>query len=275
MFAQFFNLLEDYKILVRISYITLAIQLFIKLVITFGRENYVVKRILFFICLLCTWKAEAQLADLPAMNIMTQGARNIISWNSQFDGIKSIAIQRSTDSVKNFVTIGVVSKPKKGIGNYTDEKPVAGKNYYRLSVNFAGDIEWFSNTYKVYLDSATIAKSLEQAIQSGTSKSILPDKTNNTITPTLPVDTVFHYTPSAKVFTNPFTGHININLDDAVGKLYSVRFYTPDKEEILRISRVTKTRLVVDKNNFNSTGTYLFEVYLGEDLFESGYITIY
>lgn len=216
------------------------------------------------------------------MSIMTQGAKNLINWNCQFEGVKSIAVQRSTDSIKNFVTIGVVSKPKKGLGNYTDDKPVAGKNFYRLSVNFTGDIEWFSNTYKVFLDSTTIAKSLEQAIQSGTSKSILPEKdktttgTNTTVNiPPPPVDTVFHYTPSSKVFTNPFTGHININLDDAVGKLYTVRFYTPEKEEILRVPRITKTRLVVDKNNFNSTGTYLFEVYLGEELVESGYVTIY
>lgn len=209
------------------------------------------------------------------MNIMTQGAKNIISWNCQFDGVKSIAIQRSSDSVKNFVSIGIVSKPKKGMGNYTDEKPVAGKNYYRLSINFTGDIEWFSNTYKVFLDSATVAKSLEQAIQSGTSKSILPDKTTGNNSVVLPVDTVFHYTPSDKVYTNPFTGHINISLEDAVGKLYSVRFFTPDKEEVLRVSRVTKTKIVVDKNNFNSTGTYLFEIYLGEELKESGYVTIY
>jgi hypothetical protein len=233
----------------------------------------------FCLSIFISLQALAQLAELPSMKIETQDARNIITWNSQFDGIKSIAIQRSADSVKNYVTIGVVSKPKKGLGTFTDTKPVSGKNYYRLSINFAGDIEWFSNTYKVYLDSATIAKSIEGAIQSGTTNSIAPPTNTNTNTTTTttvtPVSTVFHYTPSTKVFTNPYTGHINVNIDEAVGKRYSVRFYTPAKEEVLRIARITKKVLVVDKNNFNSTGTYMFELYNGTDIIETGYVTIY
>jgi hypothetical protein len=247
---------------------------------TFVRVKFFrLKLISFFLTLLCyTCFCFAQVADLPAMLIETKDANNTITWNCQYDGVKSIAIQRSTDSVRNFVTIGVVNKPKKGISTYTDTKPVSGKNYYRLSVNFSGDLEWFSNTYRVFLDSATIARSIEKAIQSGTSNSILPDP-NATAKPgtdkTAPVDLVFRYTPSAKVFTNPYSGHINISLDDANGKRYNIRFLTPDKIEVLRIGRIRKKFLVVDKNNFNSTGTYAFELYDGTNLVESGYITIY
>lgn len=240
-------------------------------------------RVLIQLCigLLVGLSVQSQVVVLPSMQIETHEAKNIITWNCQFDGVKSIAIQRSTDSVKNYVTIGVVTKPKKGIGNFTDTKPVSGKNYYRLSVNFAGDLEWFSNTYKVYLDSATLAKSIEQAIKSGTTNSVpIPNAptvvpTSNTPSTPVPESTEFHYTPSAHVFTNTYTGHITINLDEVVGKRYSLRFYTPDKEEVLRIGRITKKVLIVDKNNFNSTGTYSFELYEGTEVVETGYVTIY
>jgi hypothetical protein len=228
--------------------------------------------------LLCfTSFSFAQLTDLPAMLIETKDAINTISWQCQFDGVKSIAIQRSTDSVRNFVTIGVVNKPKKGVGSFHDTKPVSGKNYYRLSINFAGDLEWFSNTYKVFLDSATIARSIEKAIQSGTSNSILPttDNTSKGTDKTPVIDPIFRYTPSTRVFTNPYSGHINVSLDNTVGKRYSLKFFTPEKEEVLKVGRILKKFIVVDKNNFNSTGTYQFELYDGSELVESGYVTIY
>lgn len=226
------------------------------------------------------FQIEAQtpvIPTLPSMNIVTENAQNILTWNAQFDGIKSIAIQRSADSVRNYVTIGVLTAPKKGIQTFTDTRPEVGKNHYRLSVNFAGDMEWFSNTYKVILDSATIAKSLNEKIVSGTtnSKSVPTTNNSNNNVNTTTSSNDFYYTPSAKIYTNPYTGHININLEDAKSRKYSVRFYDPKKNEVLRISRILKTVLVLDKNNFNSKGTYKFELLDGETLVETGFVTIY
>jgi hypothetical protein len=219
----------------------------------------------------------AQLPDLPQMNIVTENAQNTMSWNSQYDGIKSIAIQRSADSIRNFITIGVLNAPKKGAGYYTDDRPLAGKNYYRLSINFAGDVEWFSNLYKVVLDSAVIARSMEEAIKSGITKtntnynSASTGGTSNT--ESKPTD--FYYTPSTQVYTNPYTGHININLADALSKKYSIRIFDPSKNEVLRVARVIKTNLILDKANFNLPGTYSFQLFDGTTLIETGYITIY
>jgi hypothetical protein len=211
--------------------------------------------------------------QLPAMLIVTDNAKNVLSWTCQFDGVKSIAIQRSADSVRNFATIGVISAPKKGVQTYTDTRPQIGKNYYRLSITFAGDVEWFSNNYKVIMDSAVIAKSLEGAIKSGTTNAIDAPTSNNTTTKTESTD--FYYTPSTRIYTNPYTGHINIDLEDALSKKYSIRFFEPNKTEVVRISRVTKTKLVLDKNNFNARGTYNFQLFDGSVLVETGYVTIY
>ena len=48
---------------------------------------------------------------------------NILSWTCQYNGIKSIAVQRSTDSVYNYATVGYVKKLKKGPQAYIDEHP--------------------------------------------------------------------------------------------------------------------------------------------------------
>lgn len=230
------------------------------------------------ICLACVQKSQAQAPPpptLPMMSIVTDNAKNILSWVSQYDGVKSIAIQRSADSVRNFTTIGVLTNPKKGVQRFIDELPLAGKNHYRLSVNFAGDLEWFSNTYKVVIDSAVLANSLKGAIKSGTTNSIAPknDSPSDPNEPAKPKE--FYYTPSLRVYSNPYTGHINISLEDATSKKYSIRFFDPNKNEVLKISRIPKKQLILDKNNFNSRGTYQFQLFDGTELVETGYITIY
>jgi hypothetical protein len=237
--------------------------------------------------LLCSFSLKAQTnintqnssqtpASLPAMTIITDAAENILSWHCQYEGVKSISIQRSADSVRNFVTIGVLTSPKKGNHIFKDLRPVVGKNYYRLSIEFGGDLEWFSNTYKVILDSVTIAKSLEQKIKTGTTEAINPViTTNKDKTETSNTGTDFYFIPSAKIYTNPYTGHININLEDALSRRYSIRFFDPSKKEVLKISRVSKTVLILDKNNFNSRGIYSFQLFDGSSLLETGYVTIY
>ncbi|MBL7764550.1 MAG: hypothetical protein JNJ58_00520 [Chitinophagaceae bacterium] len=230
------------------------------------------------VILLFSLQARSQ-PELPAMNLVTEKAFNILKCTVQFDGVRSIAVQRSADSIRNFITIATTNAPKKGLFSYIDKHPTVGMNYYRLSVIFAGDVEWFSNTYKVFLDSAILAKSLKESIETGTSKAKLPDPGSaDSNTPSEeksknPKD--FYYTPSSRVYTNPYTGHININLEDARTHKYSIRFLDPDKNEVLRISRATKSFLVLDKNNFNARGIYHFQLYDGTTLTETGYITIY
>lgn len=43
-------------------------------------------------------------------------------------------------------------------------------------------------------------------------------------------------------------------------KKYAVRFYDPEEKEVLRIARISKTVLILDKNNFNARGTYHFKL---------------
>lgn len=171
------------------------------------------------------------------------------------------------DSVLNFSSIGFLTKAGKGNHEFRDEHPELGKNYYRIQVLFNSDIEWYSNVYKVVLDSATISASRNGALNTGSSNQFTGGSNNHSA--------YFTFTPSTQVFTNPYTGHINIVLGDALRKRYSIKFFDPDKEEVLYIPRIRNTNVVLDKYNFQAKGTYSFQLFDGQEMIESGHITIY
>ena len=96
-------------------------------------------------------KAQPVLPDIVGA---TDKGINVLSWTSQYDGIKSIAVQRSSDSVYNFATIGYVKNLKKVTQAFIDGHPVPGNNWYRLYINFNSDLTWYSNRFKIFVDSA-------------------------------------------------------------------------------------------------------------------------
>lgn len=238
-----------------------------------NRLNLLAATAIFFLVPVGTWAQQTAYPDLPSMTVVTEKATNKLSWNCQYDGVKSIAIQRSNDSVKNFITIGVINNPRKGQQSFIDERPMVGRNNYRLFILFSGDVEWYSNLYKVNLDSATLAKSVNATLSTGTTTANTNYQQNGTASTPVPTD--FYFTPSTQVYSNPYTGHININLKDALSRKYSIRFYDPKKNEVLRVSRVSKPVLILDRNNFQSPGTYAFQLFDGTTVVETGYITIY
>lgn len=228
--------------------------------------------ILFTLLSYCALAQEAEIPALPSLKIETKEGYNFLSWVNTYDGLKSVQIQRSADSVLNFVTIGNIAKPVSGVQRFTDKTPMLGKNYYKVRVLFQSELEWFSNTYKVILDSATIAASRQQALLTGSTKATSTGREEE-IESKEPKG--FYYEPSTQVYTNPYTGHVVISLNDANEKRYSLRFYNPEKEEVLYISRIKKTHIILDKYNFNARGTYQFKLFDGDTVKETGYITIY
>jgi hypothetical protein len=232
------------------------------------------KQILFLLLLLSigfvSFAQNPEIPTLPGLKIETKDGYNHLSWVSEYDRLKSVQILRSQDSVLSFIAIGNIAKPKKGVQKFVDKNPKLGKNYYKVRVLFASELEWFSNTYKVVLDSATVAASRLRSVSTGStnSKSIDNTQDNSDFTD-------FYYEPSTKIYTNPYTGHIMINLEDARQKRYALKFYNPRKEEVLYISRIKKKHIVLDKYNFNAKGTYSFKLMESDEIKETGYITIY
>lgn len=231
---------------------------------------------IFLLGLLWSTDSFAQ-ATLPDMQILTQKGVNILSWVCQYDGIKSIAVQRSSDSVFNFATIGYVKNTKKGTQGYIDGHPLPGNNFYRLYIAFNSDLTWYSNRVKIKIDSAQLMQ-----------KAVLPPNdslqnmlgniiTNDGKTEDLSGVVTYSYVRSQYVFTNPFTGHINIELpDDAkVQDVFSLRFFDAKNTPVLDVPKVAEHSVILDKRNFQRKGLYKFELLKNNKVVETGYVTIY
>ncbi|MCB0700416.1 MAG: hypothetical protein H6551_12235 [Chitinophagales bacterium] len=271
---------------------------------------------------------------LPDIVGATNKGINVLSWSCQYSGLKSIAVQRSSDSVVNFVTIGYVKDLKQGVQAYIDGHPNPGDNWYRLNIAFSSDLTWYSNRIKIYNDSASLLEkgvippndSLQRyastiKIESNdvvastfdpktdatpvytgnranadntrvntartpvrstnaTVSSTTPSQPKPTIKLDIPMDqnsNQIGYMKSQYVFTNPFTGHVTLELPQNTRSTYAIRFYEKGNERtpILDVPRIRQKQVIIDKRNFGKKGIYKFILFEGTDKMEEGYITIY
>lgn len=263
--------------------------------------------------------AQTEPPVLPDVIAASDKGINVISWTCQYDGIKTIAVQRSADSVFNYSTIGYVKNLKKGTQAFIDGHPQPGANWYRLYIAFSSDLTWYSNNIKVVVDSATIlekgvippndslqkhastvqinpediiASTLEPAAPTVGNVSVAgrPNISspavggNITSSPklnlNLPKDdevNQFTYVKSRHVFTNPFTGHVTLELPDDMREPYAIKFYKQGDERnaVLDIPRIRKSKVIIDKHNFQGKGMYKFVLFKGTVQIEEGYISIF
>lgn len=226
--------------------------------------------------LLTVQDVHAQVPELPNLKIETLKGSNIIHWYSSYKNIKSISVERLGAGSASWSSLGIINRPRKGKKSFTDDEPLLGASKYRLKILFEGNVDWYSNTYTVNLTAEMLAQSGRMVINSGNSDvEEYQSGRKDTVGNEKPTFTDFYYEPSTQVYTNPYTGHINITLGDARRKRYSLKFFDPNKNEVLEISRVKNTNIILDKFNFNATGIYFFQLYDGEDLVETGYVTVY
>ncbi len=92
------------------------------------------------LCLLTLVFAAGNLSAqeiLPGITVKNFSGKIIISWRNQYPlEVKTINIQRSFDSLKNFSTIGTVLAPQNAENGFVDELPPYNKMYYRLFISF-------------------------------------------------------------------------------------------------------------------------------------------
>lgn len=74
---------------------------------------------------------------LPGITVKNYNGKIIVSWKNQYPiEVKTINIQRSFDSTKNYNTIGSVLNPQNTENGFVDETPPYNKMYYRLFISF-------------------------------------------------------------------------------------------------------------------------------------------
>lgn len=249
-------------------------------------------RLLLFLFLFIGTKTIAQ-PLLPDMVGVTQKGMNILSWTSQYERLKSIAVQRSNDSFFNYTTIGYVKDLKKGPQAFIDGHPVPGKNWYRLQIAFGSDLTWQSNRIMLFVDSAQLLQmrvmapndSLQKLasrvrfVDTAALKLVSPNGVTKPVLsvaiPDNPEADAYAYIKSQYVFTNPFTGHVNVEIKDAKAFKYSLKFFNQQEVQVLTVPRLTEPAIIIDKRNFQNKGIYRFELMRDQEKLETGYITIY
>lgn len=228
---------------------------------------------------------------LPGIIGITQKGINLLSWTSQYEGIKSIGVQRSSDSVFNYITIGYVKNLKKGPQAFIDGHPAPGNNWYRLYIVFNSDLTWYSNRFRLHVDSAqllsaSVGTPSNDSLQKFAGRVHITDTSAIAVAATKPVLTIgsvdnpsdvdaYAYIRSQYVFTNPFTGHVNVEIKDAKQVRYSLQFYDGKNAKVLDIARIPDAAIIIDKRNFQRKGLYRFELLRDKEKLEAGYITIY
>jgi hypothetical protein len=223
---------------------------YVYLILEFLRMSYIYRLLIIILgCSLIAMSASGQ-ATLPVINAATTQGINIISWINPYEnGIKSIAVQRSADSNYNFSTIGIVPNVKKGQQSFVDPNPMIGKNWYRLVIVFTSETDWKSDLAKVMVDSAEIANR-KPLPPSDSLQKIINNTTANTANNIAAVEainsavTTVTLPKSQYVFTNPFTGNINIEVSDALQVNYTLLFFDKNKKQILKIPRLNDKSII-------------------------------
>lgn len=245
-------------------------------------------------------KAQPQLPEIAAVG---QQGVNYISWTNPYDGLRAIAVQRSSNGHNNFRSIGYVKDLKKGVQQFIDTKPETNICYYRLLIVFGSELNWFSDVTKLEVEENPDEDMTEVLLAKENVNNLSAIKVTydapeveNTVTSPLPNNAQFprirnvmkfnlneiaeiepsEYTPSEHVYFNTVTGFIQIELpeEDSIEEVYTIDFFDNKNYRVLRIPNIHEHNLMLDKRNFQRKGLYRFELKRNEELMEEGYLLL-
>ncbi len=243
--------------------------------------------------------------SLPNISVKNMSNQVVISWKNNYGAkISNINIQRSYDSLKNFITIGTVLNPLNKENGYVDRSAATPTMFYRVFVAFEGGTYFFSKSHKPIIElPAEPAKDTIQEIPFDftlrptlidTSTSVTqPAIDNNSIEtpiptavippppiiPNIPEDLIparkfppkpkapTGFVPSKFIFANR-ENNLIINLQDANKEHFSLKFFDEKNNPVFEIKKITESYLIVEKVNFLHTGWFYYHLYNDEVLLE-------
>jgi hypothetical protein len=223
------------------------------------------KIILYIFCLALAGKTYAQ-DTLPKISVINRYGKIIISWKNAYGAsIANINIQRSTDSIKRFTTIGTVLNPMNIENGYVDPKFPGGKIYYRLFVAFEGGDYVFTKSYRPVLDTT---KEINPIITTDIKIETLDDRKTGDKKDlvTRPVKPPV-FVPSKFVFTGK-DNNVIINLPDAPNQKFSIRFFDEYNNPVFELKTIREAYLILEKVNFLHAGWFKYDLFNNDILLE-------
>ncbi len=175
---------------------------------------------------------------LPKITVTQLGGKVLISWTNPYTSVTTINLQRSSDSLNNFKTIGTVLNVKAATNGLADTKAFIPAQYYRLFISFEGGSYIFTESHKPGPDTLKSLPVIQEIQQ--------------------PVKTWF--TPSKHVYTGR-DNNVIISLPDADKNKYSIKFFEQDGTFLFELKKISEPYLTLDKVNFMHSGLFNFEIY--------------
>ena len=193
---------------------------------------------------------------LPKFTLKNIGNnRVIISWTHNYQLVKQISIQRSSDSLGKFTTILTVPDPMAHQNGYADTKVPNDHMYYRLFISLDKGMFFFSKTKSPEID--TIRKVDVKKVD----KLVVVDSVSypnyDEVTETKRHEL---FIPSIHVYTHR-DGYVRVNLPEASEKKYHIKFYDQDNTFLFELKEIKETYLTLDKAAFYHSGWFRFELY--------------
>jgi hypothetical protein len=181
---------------------------------------------------------------LPKITVTQLGKKVLVSWKNPFTNVTNINVQRSTDSLKNFTSIGSLLDVSPGVNGFSDTKEfIPSDQYYRLFISFQGGSYIFTQSHRPGKDTLSEIPIIENQ------ETVETPKYDRNL-----------YEPSKHVYTGK-DNNVIISLRDAARKKYSIRFYRADGSFLFEVSKVGEAFLTLDKANFLRSGLFIFELY--------------
>lgn len=183
---------------------------------------------------------------LPKVSVTQLGKKVLVSWINPFESVTAINIQRSGDSLKNFVSIGSVLNVNAQSNGFVDTKEfLPSDQYYRLFISFQGGNYIFTESHRPAADTMNISVDVSEQ----------------------PVKVQTWFVPSHHVFAGK-DNNVVIFLPDANKRKYSIKFYEDDGTFLFELKHIPESYLTMDKVNFAHSGLFRFELYDNKVLIE-------
>lgn len=228
---------------------------------------------------------------LPKITVKNISNKIIVSWKNAYGAnISTINIQRSSDSIKNFITIGSVLEPMNKENGFVDNKVPNPNVFYRVFVAFEGGRYVFSKSYRPVKDSVvgvpTPAIAVENKSEDFTPEAPVPAALHVTtpvtitatgtktkpgtklspVPPPLPLPPPpapkYVFVPSKFIYTGK-DNNIIIELPEwsSLSNRFSVKFYDEKDNLIFEIKKITESYLIIEKVNFKHAGWFYFKLF--------------
>ena len=196
------------------------------------------------IILLILFSNTVQAQDtLPGFSARLIKNKAVIGWKNTYGArITHINIQRSSDSLRNFTSIGSVLEPNNPENGYVDSKMPDPQSYYRIFLSFAGGSYLYTKSKKPYTDT--------------TSARDLTIKEDGPKSPPAPKA----FIPSRHVYVAGKENNVTISLPLAEERRYSIRFFDDHQKPLFSLDKITEPLLIMEKVNFIRSGWYYFEL---------------